>query len=445
MKRLSVLFVVVLAALSASAAIEVRVCDPVHLRPLGTHEVMLGTQVSLVVYSDANDLWSGGLFIHDEHRGTGTLSSRDAGDPNAPAGRASCLAAAGEGAFVLSWKDSLMSGYDLYTDEFGRDAGNWFVLDYTPLAEGECIIHLYDHSYSFTVPDPNIQLSLFNSPTRDWDGSGVVDLADYAAFASMWMSQECQAPQWCNGADLDRDGAVGLIDVLMFADFWLWGTPNWQYPSTDTAEEPPVLQDPNVFYAVVDPNGFSDVSIPVGQSVRLYLDKTTVGQDVYVFSLEAMISDPNLGWIDNTAFDPNDPYGGGTAEILATPLAGFFDYWGPGYTQEAGIQFLTASFNGPINDGVIASFVYVATAPGTVTLELIDYLESVPSGLTSITLHQYEPEGQVETAVKSTGEIVEMLEGMWEETPELQESIHEDDWTEFIEAVKLSSEIEDVE
>jgi hypothetical protein len=95
---------------------------------------------------------------------------------------------------------------------------------------------------------------------------------------------------------------------------------------------------------------------------------------VYVFSLEATVSDPNLGWIDNTPYDPNDPYGGGTAEILAAPRWDIFDHWGPGYSQDEGIRFFALSLSGPIDDGLIASFVYTPIAEGTVTLDLVTYL-----------------------------------------------------------------------
>lgn len=450
MKSLIVFSAVCIAVLSASAAIEVQVCDPNALRPLGTHEVMLGTQVSLVVYSDANDLWSGGLFIHDEHRGTGRLSSRDSDDPNIPSGGASCLEAAGQRTFIMPWNDSLMSGFDMYTDEFGRNPGNWFVLDYIPLAEGECKVYFYDHKYSFTAADPNMQITLLNSPTRDWDSSGVVGLADWAVFASMWESQGCAAPDWCGGTDLDRDGTVGLVDLAMFSDFWLWGSPNWQRP-IEKPVLPAVPQDPNVFYAIIDPNGMSEASIPVGQSIRLYLHKTTLDESVYIFSLEVTNSDPNLGWIDNTAYDPNNPPGYGSAELLATPRCEFFDYWGPGYTQEEGIQFLAASIYEPIYDGLIASFVYTPAAEGTVTLELVNYLDSASAELFSIVLHQYDPYEQMamssDTTMSSESieEIVQTLEEIWEETPEVRETIEEERWIEFIEAVKASAESETLE
>ena len=455
MKSVILLTFISVAGLSASAAIQVTVCDPADLHPLWIQEVMVGTQVSLVVHSDTDDLWSGGLFIHDVDRGRGVLSSRNSADPNDPAGRASCLKAAGPRAFVLGWNDSQMSGFDLYSDELTRHAGNWFVLDYTPRAEGECTIHYYDHSSSFTVADPNLKVSLVNTATRDLNSDGVVNFEDFAIFSTHWMAADCTDPNAAGRADLDRNGSVGLVDVLMFADFWLWGTPNWQRTPYAQPEPPAAPYQPSIFYAVVDPNGLSELSIPVGHSLRLYLDKTTLGENVYVFSLEVMISDPNLGWIDNTAYSPNNPLNSGTAELLATPRTTFFDYWGPGYTQAEGIHFMAASFAGSINDGAVASFVYTAMATGDVTLSLIDDAGSrLPSGLRSILLHQYEPQEQMMMSASSGGgeatlqagmDTVQMLETLWEESPEIREVIEEERWNEFIDAVKESVESESLE
>jgi hypothetical protein len=455
MKSFSLLTAVFAAGLTASAAIQVTVCDPADLHPLWIQEVMVGTQVSLVVHSDSDALWGGGLFIHDADRGRGVLSSRNSGDPNDPAGQASCLEAAGPGAFILGWNDSKMSGFDLYSDELTRRAGKWFVLDYTPRAEGDCTIHYYDHNNSFTVEDPNLQVPFVNTATRDFNKDGVVNFEDFSIFATSWQTGTSADPNAAGRADLDHDGSVGLVDVLMFADFWLWGTPNWQRTPYAAPESEVPVDDPDVFYAIVDPNGQSEVSIPVGDSVRLYLTKTTLDENVYIFSLEATISDPNRGWIDNTSRDPNALLDLSTAELLATPRSAFFDYWGPGYTQAGGIQFLAASFGGPMDDGVIASFVYTATAVGDVTLSLVDHVDTVPSGLQSILLHQYAPQaepmmmsassGDGTTTVQPISETVEMLEAIWEESPDVREVIAEEEWIEFIDAVKESIESESLE
>jgi uncharacterized repeat protein (TIGR01451 family) len=149
----------------------------------------------------------------------------------------------------------------------------------------------------------------------------------------------------------------------------------------------PPTADPNVIYSITDANGLDDITLPVGQNVRLYLTKQTFEENVLSFSLEVNTSDPNLGWIDNTEYDPNNP---GTAEILAQPRASFFDYYGPGYTQPEGIQFFAANLGNAIQDGNLASFVYTATQPGYVVLTLVDY-DAIPATLEEIVIRQTDP------------------------------------------------------
>jgi hypothetical protein len=438
----------------AGAEIRITLCNPNNLHPLWTQEVMLGSPVSLVVHSDANDLWSGGLFIPDACRMTGRLSCRNLlNDPNSVFGQASCMEAAGQQAFVLKWDDSWMSGFDLYTGECKRSPGNWFVLDYTPQTEGICTVQFYDHDVSWTTADPNMTLSIINTPTRDWNNDGLVNFEDYAVLAASWMADDCDDPNWCGGADLDRSGSVDLTDVIMFADFWLWGTPNWKRSNEPVEPSPGVEQnDPNIFYAILDPNGLNEITLYVGQSIQLYLDKTTYNENVYIFNIEVNISDPNLGWIDNTEYDSSNP-DTSTAELLAAPRTTFFDYWGPGYTQNEGIQFLAASFSGAIADGPIASFVYTATAVGDVTLSPFEYLEDRPVGLLPILIHQIAPAPVQSTSTSQAqpitesmiDQMVETLETLWQQEPAMQETIEEEQWNEFIDAVKSSATEEIVE
>jgi uncharacterized repeat protein (TIGR01451 family) len=145
--------------------------------------------------------------------------------------------------------------------------------------------------------------------------------------------------------------------------------------------------DPNIVFDITDANGLDEIELTVGQSVRLYVNKETVDEDIYSFYLEAATSDPNLGWIDNTEYDPNNP---GTAEILASPRDEFYDYYGPGYTQQEGLQFSAVSFGNAMQDGNLASSLYTATQPGYVTLTLINY-DTNPVTLESIVIRQTDP------------------------------------------------------
>jgi uncharacterized repeat protein (TIGR01451 family) len=155
--------------------------------------------------------------------------------------------------------------------------------------------------------------------------------------------------------------------------------------SVSPVSDPPA--DPNIVFDITDANGLDEIELTVGQSVRLYVNKETVDEDIYSFYLEAATSDPNLGWIDNTEYDPNNP---GTAEILASPRDEFYDYYGPGYTQYEGIQFSAVSFGNVMQDGNLASFLYTATQPGYVTLTLLNY-DTNPVTLESIVIRQADP------------------------------------------------------
>ncbi len=48
---------------------------------------------------------------------------------------------------------------------------------------------------------------------------------DYATFAPQWRKTNCsRSNAWCSGADRDRDGNVGLDDLMTFAQWWLLKT-----------------------------------------------------------------------------------------------------------------------------------------------------------------------------------------------------------------------------
>ena len=50
-----------------------------------------------------------------------------------------------------------------------------------------------------------------------------VTLSDYAFFAAQWLSSDCLAPDYCNGADLDRSSDVTIEDMIIFTEHWLTG------------------------------------------------------------------------------------------------------------------------------------------------------------------------------------------------------------------------------
>jgi len=58
--------------------------------------------------------------------------------------------------------------------------------------------------------------------TIDMDRDKQVNLQDYSQFAIKWSSENCTGLEWCGGADFDHDGDVGIKDLAIFADYWLW-------------------------------------------------------------------------------------------------------------------------------------------------------------------------------------------------------------------------------
>jgi hypothetical protein len=213
----------------------------------------------------------------------------------------------------------------------------------------------------------------------------------------------------------------------------------------------------------------SEITLTVGDSITLYIDKLSIAGEIVSFiDLEAQISDPNLGWIDNTPIDPNNPPGTGTARILAAPRDSFFDYWGPGLQQPEGVEVFAASIFSPISDGAMASFMYTATAQGDVQLYLADYVSH--SRLERILIHQIAPpasmmetasslmtgttDSSLETASLSettapateTTEVVDpnelagFLENLWNTEEQLRQEIDEPVWNEFVESVRNSEQ-----
>ncbi len=54
--------------------------------------------------------------------------------------------------------------------------------------------------------------------------SWLYNFKDYATFAPQWLKTNCsRSNAWCNGADRDRDGSVQIDDLMIFAEWWLYG------------------------------------------------------------------------------------------------------------------------------------------------------------------------------------------------------------------------------
>ncbi len=423
MKKAVVLILAFCIVPIATGQITLRVCKSDGVTPFDFNDqVMVGDHLNIIVSSDCKDIWGGGLFIEGPNRAFGTLAGRDY-DPNrllfepnrsdlfrlygiksyVKDWTGSHYPEAGELARVTAWKDSNIWGFDFYTtddiDDSNFAAGDWFVIDYYADEVGECYVGFYDYgdcsvdnSAFWSVPQ--YLLSFSHSPTRDLNFDGVVDFYDLEIFASYWGATDCNDPNWCDGADISRNNYINFYDFGLFAEYWLWGALNSDPNDPDDPIEG-CQGDPNVTYSIVDFNGSNEITMGVNESIKLYVIMvTTEENNVCMFDIEVDISDTNLGSIDNTPIDSNDPLP--TAQILAGPNLESA-YWGPGLRQEEGIELFGTTWDSQISDGNLASFVFTCKGEGDVTLELINWEsyntdnENVCPKLEGILIHQNDP------------------------------------------------------
>jgi hypothetical protein len=55
----------------------------------------------------------------------------------------------------------------------------------------------------------------------NFNGKGSVDFRDYGFFAQHWLYSDCNEPEWCGKADLDKNGIVDWTDMKKFTEHWL--------------------------------------------------------------------------------------------------------------------------------------------------------------------------------------------------------------------------------
>lgn len=488
MKRIAIC--VVLAAFISPiwAQVNLGIYEVDGITPFNNRSIPVGAQLKLIVASDSQTAWSGGVFLSGQNRELGLLEG--SGKDSETLDWTGChFAEAGPYALVLDWDDSLIQGYDFYSSDSNFLAGNWFVIDYTATAPGMSNVGFYDYGSSWDDPTSTVVIS--QVPACDFNADGHVNLLDFTLLSTYW--QNMTLPPNGQIVDLDGNGVVDVNDLMEFTDYWLWepSVPiaNMCDPNSGGQEpnvvEPNFIQppaDPNMIYRIVDGNGSNEVTINVGDSVTLYVDMMNVNSStLWSFSVEADLSDPNLGSIDNRAYDPNNPPGPGTAQILADPNRwDIFDNWGPGVQQQEGIYFGAVSASGAFDDGHLASFVFTCQGSGDVVINLINYDSTSTSGeslyptLEGIMIHQVEPmpesmamSSSPESAMGFSGEslaaqesvvmlspevataqepaesvskeeMVQFLNDIWQEDSSLQETMSPKEWDAFIKSVEES-------
>jgi hypothetical protein len=217
MKKIILFWVLSGIASAAMGKVLSRICEADGNTPFDGRDIMVGTRLTIIVSSDANEQWDGGLYITDPYRDYGVLYGRDYNDATMD-WEGSRFAAAGEEARIYDWQDDFMSGFDMYGDE-NAIKGDWYIIDYNAIDIGDCNVGFYDYSVSYFDP---IYCHDFNHVrTRDFDNDTIVNFIDYSIFAFYWGDTDCVDPNWCEGADLDTNGSVDDNDLELFTYYWL--------------------------------------------------------------------------------------------------------------------------------------------------------------------------------------------------------------------------------
>jgi hypothetical protein len=179
-------------------------------------DIMVGTELTIIVSSDTGGYWSGDLAIEDANMDYGVLSCRDFNDTTGEC-EGSCFPEAGTGASVFLYEEAGIYGFGLYGHS-SAVPGDWFIIDYNALEIGDCNVGFYDHSINGDVPIYYLEFS--HVRTRDFNGDTVVNFVDFAVLALYWQEADCNDPNWCEGADLDTDSDVDFYDFALFAEYW---------------------------------------------------------------------------------------------------------------------------------------------------------------------------------------------------------------------------------
>lgn len=198
------------------SSIPVKLVDP--CIPHVYRPIIVGERLAIIVSSDTNGYWSGGLSINDPYRDYGILFGRDYNyDTLDWAG--SRYKEVGIEARVWDFQEDFKSGFDMYGDE-AAIPGDWFIIDYNATNVGDCNVRFYDYDAE-GMEEPIYDMSFTQVLTPDFNNDGSVDFMDFAVLGLNWQRTDCISPEYCSGTDLNEDGVVDYADLKSFAYFWL--------------------------------------------------------------------------------------------------------------------------------------------------------------------------------------------------------------------------------
>lgn len=192
-------------------------------------QIMVGTELAIVIESDSAEHWSGRLLIEGDYNDLGVLYGRDPYDEFGNGYVGSIFPAAGAFAAVFpaapywSEEDKYVQGFDFYGDYPPEvNTGDWYVIDYNSIDVGDANIASY-WQQDFPPFDYGLihHLQFLQVPSRDFDGDGCVDFQDFSMFSEYWYDSNCTDPNSCSGANLDGDGIVDSNDLMLFTEYWL--------------------------------------------------------------------------------------------------------------------------------------------------------------------------------------------------------------------------------
>ncbi len=88
-----------------------------------------------------------------------------------------------------------------------------------PMTEYRYVVRMKD-VYGNVTEDSELKVAV-TGPEADTVKDGVVNLLDLAKVAMHWLETDCAANNWCDGADLDMSGDVGMGDLVKLYIVWL--------------------------------------------------------------------------------------------------------------------------------------------------------------------------------------------------------------------------------